>query len=64
MRQIKILIKKDATVQTEVNGVKGEKCTDLTKKLVDRLGDKVKEEQTGEYFEVDETTTDFLEQSN
>jgi len=51
MEKIDIIIKKDASMEYEVSGVKGKSCQDLTK-LIDKISGKVLEnKKTSEYHE-------------
>jgi SLT domain-containing protein len=40
-----------STTETMVNGIKGAKCTDLTKGLMEALGDVINTEKTSEYYQ-------------
>ena len=52
MQKINIKIKKDATLEYEVKGVKGKGCTDVTK-FIDKLGKVTEQKKTAEYHQVD-----------
>lgn len=55
MKTIKVTISKDgSSVNTEVEGVKGEACTDVTKKMLEALGTVEETGKTNEYYESDE----------
>lgn len=59
---MKIIVRIDKTgkTQIEVDGVKGESCTDITKKLEEALGQTTNTELKGEYYEEAETETQSL----
>jgi len=46
--KIKIVIKKDATIDYQVEGVKGKSCTEVSK-FIDQLGKVVETKTTPEY---------------
>ena len=51
MEKIKVIIKKDGSLEYEVKGVKGKGCMDLTK-FIDKLSGKILENtKTSEYHE-------------
>ena len=51
MAQIKFRIKKDGTIISEVDGVVGPSCKDITKLFTDALGQIVHEEDKPEIYE-------------
>ena len=59
---IKIIVRIDKTgkTQIEVDGVKGEACTDITKKLEEALGQTTGTELKGDYYEAEETESQTL----
>lgn len=57
MQTIKVKISKTGEIEYTVSGVKGQKCTDLTKAIDKISGQVVSREKTGEYCEVEPTET-------
>lgn len=54
MQKIDIVISADGTIQYEVSGIKGKKCTDVTKFIDELSGNQIVDRQkTGEYCEVE-----------
>lgn len=58
--KIIVRISPDGKTQIEVDGVQGESCTDVTKKLEEALGTTVDTDLKGEYYEAEETETENL----
>jgi hypothetical protein len=56
--KIIVRISPDGKTQIEVDGMKGESCTDVTKKLEEALGQTVDTELKNEYYEQEETETE------
>lgn len=54
MEQIKVIIKKDGSLEYSVSGVKGATCKDLTK-FIDQLGNVTSSDNSPEFYEVEET---------
>lgn len=48
--EITITIDKQGRTEMEVDGVKGQSCTNLTEKLVEAIGFRVSEELKPEYY--------------
>ena len=57
MGKIKVIIKKDGTLEVSVNGIKGKKCKDVTK-FIEGLGDIESTKNTSEYHEAPEQERD------
>jgi Protein of unknown function (DUF2997). len=53
MQEIEILINADGDVIIHVNGVHGEKCTELTAALEEALGTVESRQYTGDYYQAD-----------
>ena len=51
MERIDILIKKDASIEYEVKGVKGKGCQELTKTIDEISGKVLESRKTNEYYE-------------
>lgn len=51
---IKVRINPDGSTEISVNGVKGKKCTELTKGLEKALGVVTKQTMTNEYYQKDD----------
>ena len=51
---VTVLIDKKAGVSVEVDGVKGGKCTDVTKQLEEALGTVSKRDKKPDYFKKEE----------
>jgi len=51
MPKLTIVVSPTGEVETKVDGVKGAKCTDITKALEKALGKTVSSKKTGEYYE-------------
>jgi len=50
MQEIKFIINAEGKVKTEVNGIKGGKCQELTRAVEEALGKVKNSEKTGEYY--------------
>ncbi len=62
LQEIEVIIAPNGEVKVHVQGVKGSKCTDITKGMEELLGGNVLERtETDEYYEVarDETQSDW-----
>ena len=57
---IKFTVKQDGTVTEEVNGVVGNDCENLTKRIEERLGVVERVEHKPEYYEQKQTTEDHV----
>ncbi len=53
MQEIEILINADGDVIIHVNGVHGEKCTEMTAALEEALGSVESRQYTGDYYQAD-----------
>lgn len=53
MQEIEILINADGDVIIHVNGVHGEKCTEMTAALEEALGSVESRQYTGDYYQTD-----------
>ena len=51
MQEITIIINKDGSVELEVDGVVGPKCTDITKAFNDALGQVTEERKLPQYYD-------------
>lgn len=51
MSTVKFRIKKDGTIISEVDGVQGPSCKDITKLFTDALGQIISEEEKPEMYE-------------
>ncbi len=50
-KELVFKIDNKGNIETSINGMKGEGCLELLKKLTENLGEVVKEERTGEFYE-------------
>lgn len=56
-QELEIVITPSGDVQINVNGIKGDKCLDLTKSLEQALGETVQRTLKPEYYESGTTST-------
>ena len=60
--EIEFTIDDDGNVSFEVKGVKGKKCLEITKDLVENLGLVVSQQHTGEYYQQEVKRTGHVDQ--
>ncbi|MFC1705216.1 DUF2997 domain-containing protein [Planctomycetota bacterium] len=60
--EIDITIDDDGNVSFEVKGVKGKRCHEITKELVEALGVVIKSENTSEFYQTDTQQQSYVEQ--
>jgi hypothetical protein len=58
--KIIVRISPKAEVKVEVDGMQGASCKDVTKQLEKALGNTVKSEEKGEFYEQEQTNTNEL----
>lgn len=55
MKTVKVTISPDgSSVKTEVEGIKGQACEEITKQMVEAFGQIQETEKTPEFYQVDE----------
>lgn len=60
-QEIEFIIRPDGTVQEHVRGVSGSECEKVTEDIERALGDVIKRERTGEYYNPQsQSTTDTV----
>ncbi len=61
---IKFTIRQDGIVEERVEGVSGDTCESLTRKLEERLGDLTRRIHNSEYYQSQQNVTDVTLQHN
>jgi DUF2997 family protein len=56
---IEIVIGNDGTVKLGIHGIKGTKCNDIANKIAKNLGEIKSRKYSNEYFENDNTVSNF-----
>jgi len=58
-REIKIEIKPDGTVSASISGMKGPKCQEFARRIVEMLGREISFTPTAEFYEAEEIESEI-----